>query len=136
MDATDAIAAVRRLLAEEPDVRWAYVFGSAVRGGRYRDVDVAVMPTTQVTLAGMGAWIARLEEAVGCKVDLVDLTAAELPFVGPMLRERTLVVDRDPAARHAWEAAITSRWLDFEPSFREFLAVRERAARLRRERSA
>jgi hypothetical protein len=43
---------------------------------------------------------------------------------------------RDPDARHAWEASTTSRWLDFEPSYREFLAARERAARLRREHSA
>ncbi|MFN6144775.1 MAG: nucleotidyltransferase family protein [Planctomycetota bacterium] len=136
MDAAEAIAAVRRVLAEEPEARWAYVFGSTVRGGRYRDVDVAVMPTAKATLAGIGGWVARLETAVGCKVDLVDLTNAELPFVGPMLRERAVVVDRDPAARHAWEASTTSRWLDFEPSYREFLAVRERAARLRRERSA
>lgn len=53
-----------------------------------------------------------------------------------MLRERIVVVDREPGARHAWEADTTSRWLDFEPSFRAFLAVRERAAQRRRERSA
>ena len=126
----------RRVLAEEPNVRWAYAFGSTVRGGPFRDVDVAVMPTPDVPLAELGAWVAALEQAVGCKVDLVDLTTAELPFVGPMLRERRVLVDREPAARHAWEASTTSRWLDFEPSYREFLAVRERAARLRRERSA
>ena len=136
MDAAEAIAVVRRILAEEPDVRWAYVFGSAARGGPHRDVDVAVMPTPATTAAGLGAIVARLETAVGCKVDLVDLTSAELPFVGPMLRERIVVVDREPGARHAWEANTTSRWLDFEPSFREFLAVRERAAQRRRERSA
>ncbi len=136
MDAADAIAAARRVLTEEPNVRWAYVFGSIVRGGPFRDVDVAVMPMPEVTLAELGAWIAALERAVDCKIDLVDLTSAELPFVGPMLRERSVIVDRDPAARHAWEASTTSRWLDFEPSYREFLAVRERAAQLRRERSA
>lgn len=136
MDAAEAINAARRVLAEEPNVRWAYVFGSTVRGGPFRDVDVAVMPTPDAPLAELGAWIAALEQAVECKVDLVDLTNAELPFVGPMLRERRVIVDRDPDARHAWEASTTSRWLDFEPSYREFLAVRERAARLRREHSA
>lgn len=52
------------------------------------------------------------------------------------LPERIVIVDRDPDARHAWEASTTSRWLDFEVSYREFLAVRKRPARLRQEHSA
>jgi predicted nucleotidyltransferase len=35
--------ALRDVLAREPRVQWAYLFGSAARGERHRDVDVAVM---------------------------------------------------------------------------------------------
>jgi hypothetical protein len=53
-----------------------------------------------------------------------------------MLRERIVVLDREPDARRDWEVDMTSRWIDFEPSYREYLDRRERAAQLRRERRA
>ena len=136
MDAFEAIETVRQTVADHDWVRWCYVFGSVARGGSFRDVDVAVMPTTGATALSLGALVARLEQQVGCKVDLVDLTSTDLPFVGPMLRERIVVLDREPDARRDWEVDMTSRWIDFEPSYREYLDRRERAAQLRRERRA
>lgn len=133
MDAAAVVDVVRQVLAGEPAVRWAYVFGSVARGERYRDVDVAVMPRAGA-LTGAVAWgqlVARLEAVLGAKVDLVDLSAAELPLVGPMLRERRIVVDAEPDVRRAWEVDTTSRWLDFEPAYLEFLRRRSDAMRLR-----
>ena len=121
---------VRRVLASDPHVRWAYVFGSVARRTAYRDVDVALMPSPTMPAGGV-AWgqrIAALEAAVACKVDLVDLSRADLPLAGPMLLERVVVVDREPAARHAFEADTTSRWLDFKPCYEEFIRVRALAA--------
>ncbi|MFY9343920.1 MAG: nucleotidyltransferase domain-containing protein [Planctomycetota bacterium] len=123
------------LLATEPHVRWAYVFGSVVRGGTFRDVDVAVMPTKEMPPSALvwGQLTARLEDVLGTKVDLVDLSHAGLPFAGPMLLDRRVVVDRDPDARHTWEANTTSRWIDFKHSYDEFLDRRNRAMRARME---
>lgn len=127
------MAAVQRVLSAEEQVRWAYVFGSVARGTTWRDVDVAVMFRDGASIGGaaFGGLVARLEESLGAKVDLVDLEQAELPFVGPMLRERKVVVDHEPQARRTWEAEVTSRWLDFEPSHDEFLRRRSEAMRRR-----
>jgi predicted nucleotidyltransferase len=133
MQPGEVIAIVRRTLADEPHLRWAYLFGSAVRGPRYRDVDVAVMPASSMPAGGV-AWgpiVARLEAAVRTRVDLVDLQTRHLPLVGPMLEGRVVVLDRDPAARHAWEAETTSRWLDFRPAFTEANRIRQLALQRR-----
>jgi predicted nucleotidyltransferase len=129
----EVIAILRRTLADEPHLRWAYLFGSAARGPRYRDVDVAVMPAPSMPGGGV-AWgqiVARLEAAVQKKVDLVDLQTRHLPLVGPMLEGRVVVLDRDPAARHAWEADTTSRWLDFRPAYAEADRIRKLALQQR-----
>lgn len=121
------------MLTERPDAQWAYVFGSVARGGPFRDVDVAIMPSASMP-SGAVAWgqlVARLETAVGTTVDLVDLSQPDLPLFGPMLCERVVVLDRDRAARIAWEAETTSRWLDFRPSYEEFLRLRDLAMRQR-----
>jgi predicted nucleotidyltransferase len=128
-----AIDAVRRVLANEADVRWGYVFGSVTRGGDFRDVDVAIMPADTMAAGAVvwGSLIARLEEATGTDVDLVDLQQPDLPLIGPMLTERQIVLDREPQERRTWEADTTSRWLDFKPSYEEFLRVRDLALKRR-----
>lgn len=129
----ELITAVGTALAGDPMVRWAYVFGSVARREPYRDVDVAIMPAAGMP-AGAVAWgqlIARLESATGTKVDLVDLSQPDLPLVGPMLTERIVVLDHERGARCAWEADTTSRWLDFRPSYDEFLRVRNLAMQQR-----
>ena len=131
--AAAVIDALRRTLACEPHLRWAYLFGSAQRGGSYRDVDVAVMPAQSMP-AGAVAWgqlVTRLEAAVHAKVDLVDLQLPNLPFVGPMLEARVVVLDREPEARHAFEADTTSRWLDFRPAYEEANRIRSLAMQRR-----
>lgn len=124
---------VRDVLARQQDVVWAYVFGSVVRGGSYRDVDVAVMPADDMP-DGAVAWgqrIAELEGVVGTTVDLIDLRTATLQLLGAMLQERVVVLDRDPTARHRWEADSCSRWLDFKPAHEEACRVRQLALRQR-----
>lgn len=127
------IDTVRSVLAREPHVRWAYVFGSVARRTPYRDVDIAIMPSVSMPTGAVafGAIVSRLEQALGVSVDLVDLRFADLPLVGPMLTERVVVLDRERQARCTWEADTTSRWLDFRPAHERFLAVRSLALQRR-----
>ena len=127
------LAAVAAVLGADPHVRWAYVFGSVARGEPFRDVDVAIMPSASMPI-GAVAWgllVARLEEALGIAVDLIDLQRPNLPLLGPMLSERIVVLDREPRARVDWEVETTLRWLDFRPSYQEFLRIRDLAMRQR-----
>lgn len=129
----ELIRTARAALSTEAHLRWAYVFGSVARGEAGRDLDVAVMPAPTMP-AGAVAWgeiIARLEAATGRKVDLVDLQHAELSLLGPMLVDRVVVLDREPDARHDFEAESTSRWLDFKPCYEEARRIRTLAMQRR-----
>ena len=124
-------------LAADDGIAWAYLFGSASRGDTFRDVDVAIMPRAGAFqgLVDLGALVARLEDACGCKVDVVDLRSAALSLAGPMLRERIVLLDRAPDDRHVWEAETTLHWLDFKPTWESFQRTREAALRRRLQRS-
>jgi predicted nucleotidyltransferase len=121
------------LLANDARSAWAYLFGSAARGEKHRDVDIAVMPEdgTLVSLTELGRLQIELSRAAGTDVDLVDLRRAPLPLLGSILRERIVLVDRRRHERHDWEARTHSRWLDFEPALRRSSAIRREKLALR-----
>lgn len=121
------------VLAADDRIAWAYLFGSAARGGAFRDLDVAIMPREGAydRLLDLGMLVARLEEACGYKVDLVDVRDATLTLLGPLLCERVVLLDRDPQRRSVWEIDTTRRWLDFRPAWERFQEVRAEALRRR-----
>lgn len=131
-------SALRGALEQDERIRWAYAFGSFVRGESFRDVDVAVMlaPGAPWSAMDLGRLRVRLERATGHTVDVVDLRRAPLPLLGSILRERCVLVDRATDDRHEWEAVTASRWLDFEPALRRESALRREAMRRRREASS
>lgn len=124
---------LRQALLGEPTLVWAYLFGSAARGGAFRDVDVAVMPGEAglTRLAELGGLQTRLSRAASADVDLVDLRRAPLVLLKSILTDRRLLLDRDTPQRHAWEVEALSRSLDFEPVQRRQLALREERLRQR-----
>lgn len=125
--------ALREELKKDERVRWAYVFGSFARREPFRDIDVAVMsaPESSWSALELGRLCLRLEHATGRSVDVIDLRRTSLPLLGSILRDRVVLVDRDPDERHAWEATTASRWFDFEPAFSRCSAVRREALRRR-----
>ena len=133
----ERLDALRTLLAERKEVRWAYLFGSAARGEPHRDVDVAVMfdEELELDLTIWGSLVASLAEGAGCEVDLVDLRRAPLALAGPMLEDRIVLVDHDRAARIDWETSTTSMWIDFRPRLEQFWETRREAMRLRTEQA-
>lgn len=134
MDRDEIRSRLSAALDSEEDLVWACLFGSAARAERFEDVDVAIMPRRDRwrSLLDTGRLVSRLSEALGVEVDVVDLRDAPPLFVGPMLRERIVVLDRDPAARAAWEAETASRAIDFRLAFDRAEAIRYEALRRRR----
>lgn len=119
---------LRAALQGRSDVVCAWLFGSQARGDAREgsDVDVAVlrgMPRPRT----LDDWPVELEsaveEAVGSRVDLVLLDDADSDLVHRVLRDGVLVVERDRAARIAFEVSKRREWLDLEP-------VRRRVRRL------
>jgi predicted nucleotidyltransferase len=126
----DSLAAV---LAADTRLGWAYLFGSLAGKGRGRDVDVAIMPIDEAWgLLDTGRLQAELAMRLGAGVDVVDLRDADLPFAGPMLQNRVLVLDRRRDERLVWEAETMSRWLDMKPIRERFSKARLAALARRR----
>jgi predicted nucleotidyltransferase len=124
---------LRELLAGEPVVRWAYLFGSAARGEAFGDLDVAVMLAAGARGAvPLGRIAARIEQAAaGLHVDVVDLASAAPALAGRIVREGRALVDREPEARRSWELEANQRALDIEPWLAEFERLRNEALRQR-----
>lgn len=135
-DASNVADIERRLtqaLAQNSNVRWAYLFGSAARGEPFRDLDIAVMLDARAKGAvAFGSLAVALEEAVPeASIDLVDLKPMAPAVAGRIARERRILLDRAPEERAQWEVEANRRALDIEPWLREFerlrlLALRER----------
>jgi predicted nucleotidyltransferase len=125
------LEAIQRVLAAAPEVRWAYLFGSAARDdGWWHDLDVGVVTAPRLGLLDLGRLAGDLESAAGAPVDLVDLAAAPAVFVYQALRDGTRVlVDRDREARLDWESERISQALDFLPDYRAALAAWRRRIR-------
>ena len=98
--------ALRAALESEREVRWAYLFGSASRAEPFRDLDVAVM-LQPGALPGveLGGLVAALQAATRLPVDLVDLSVAPASLRAKVAARGRILVDREPAARAAWEQA-------------------------------
>ncbi len=124
---------LRDALSAHPEVRWAYLFGSAARGEAFRDLDVAVMLDAAARGAvAIGRVASRAEEAAPrVRVDVVDLASAAPALAGRIAREGRVLVDRDPEARKDWEVDANRRALDIEPWLAEFERLRDEALRQR-----
>jgi predicted nucleotidyltransferase len=93
-------------LEGRPEIRFAYVFGSAGRGKLrpLSDVDVAVY----------------LDDAV----DVVVLNRAPTALVGRILQSRRVVTERDPFLRHRFESNASRQFMDFRIFERRLLTTR------------
>ena len=108
----EVVEAVRRVLERHGEVLLGVVFGSVLRGGVFRDVDVAVY--VEGDWLGVVARVgAELERALGVDVDVVALNEAPPRFALRVLREGVVVVDRG-GLRHALLHVYESELEDLE----------------------
>jgi predicted nucleotidyltransferase len=100
----DALRSAADLLERRFGVDVLWLFGSEARGTARRDSDVdlaALFPRRPTALERLDV-AGELAELLGCDVDLVELDEAS-PILGmQVLRTGRLLVDRDPARRHAF----------------------------------
>jgi uncharacterized protein len=121
-DATAELAAVGRLLACDPRVSTAWVFGSVARGdaNASSDLDVAVLlggpPTSEDDEALRTVTIDLERFSPSGRVDIVVLGDQGPVFRHRVLREGVLVLDRDPAARRDFETRAIIDYLDWKPT--------------------
>lgn len=110
---------LRRVLAEDPRIAYALVFGSSARGaaGPHSDVDVAVglAPGLRLTALELGELASRLEAAAGKPVDLVLLEEAPPGLAYRVFRDGRPILERDRSALVARKARAILEYLDFQP---------------------
>lgn len=116
----DAADVARSVLAGEPGVISAYLFGSVASGRahRFSDIDIAVLwseelPRDEQFRRELDLGL-RLEEAFKTRVDLVNLNRAA-PFVAfQVLKTGALIFDRDTDIRSLWVMAALNTYYDMQ----------------------
>ena len=106
-----------RYLENQAEVRFAYLFGGLAAGriGPLSDIDLAVYlkersraSRVKIRLLDNLIDLLRTEE-----IDLVILNAAPLPLAYRIIKNKRILVDRDPFLRHRYESLIIREYLDF-----------------------
>lgn len=133
-DSTPIVQQVRDVLAAQEGIAFAVLFGSAARGAlrASSDIDLAVRFSEGVGGGGweLGGIIAALEEALGRRVDLVDLETTESAVLGMEIARGVLV-------KGSTEELVSLRvrayrtWREFGPRFRRM--ARAQAAAIARQ---
>jgi len=130
------VAAIRRILVDEPSVIGAWVHGSVARGEPARDLDLALLAAEGADAWSIADRVARRVDAEihpGIEIDVRPLDGSAAPaFRFAVVRDGVLVADGDPERRAAFAAAAVRDWLDFAPTFerlsRAFVRKVSRAA--------
>jgi hypothetical protein len=106
-----------RYLENQAEVQFAYLFGglAAGRRGPLSDIDLAVylgdrnrLSRIKMELLNNLFDLLRTEE-----IDLVILNTAPLPLAYRIIKNKRILVDRDPFLRHRYESLIIREYLDF-----------------------
>jgi len=104
-------------LQSHPRVIFSYLFGSLSKGkpSPMSDVDIAIflekaekVADTKMEILGRLIDILETDE-----IDLVVLNTADLPLVMGALKNKKLMVDKDPFARHLFESLVMRKYFDF-----------------------
>jgi uncharacterized protein len=124
--ASERVRGLIDVLASAPEVRWAYLFGSAARGEPSADLDIAIMLNDAARGAiALGQVVAQLEAVAGdFPVDVIDLKSAAPALAGKIAREGRLLLDREREPRLLWEVEANRIALDIQPSLDEFVRLR------------
>lgn len=119
--------AVGKVLAADPRIGYALVFGSCARGTAHAgsDLDVAIggMSSTLSTLE-LGDLIGQLEVVSGREVDLVLLDEASPGLAYRVFKDGVTVLERDPDALASRKAWAVLEYLDWKPVEELFAGLR------------
>lgn len=112
---------IASVLRRFPEVKAAYLFGSAARGEPHHDLDIAVLlGPGRIEPLRFDSIAKALQEKVaprGPEIDLRQLDGTGPHFRVQVLREGRMVYEADADIRLAFEAQSMSEWLDFRPTW-------------------
>ncbi|MDN3513303.1 MAG: nucleotidyltransferase domain-containing protein [Candidatus Brocadia sp.] len=107
----------REYLNKHPKVVFAYLFGGLARDkvSPLRDVDIAIYLAENAEIVPEKLeMMGKLNELLKTdEVDLVVLNTAPLPLAARVIKNKIILVDKRPFARHAFESVIIRKYFDF-----------------------
>lgn len=118
------VDAIRHALTEKTEILFAYVFGSFVNQGLYRDIDVALYLGNPEGLDILWFELSleeELEKKLHIPFDVRVINHAPLGFVYHVLAKKILVLDRDMDRRADFESLIWREYFDFRHLLQEYL---------------
>jgi len=117
-DILSRIPEVKRVLNEDNNVVFAYIFGGLVEGKvkPLSDVDIAVYLRDMDILAKYKINLFdRLTNSLGTsELDLIILNTAPVSIAGRILQNKQNLIDKDPPIRHAYESLTLRKFFDFK----------------------
>ena len=124
----ELLSGAAQYLEDNPKTIFAYLFGSLAKGtpSPLSDVDFAVYladnlysKDDKLNILGNLMNILQTDE-----IDLVILNTAGLPLVINVLKNKRIIVDKDPFARHIFESLSFRKYFDFSVKEAELLKRR------------
>lgn len=121
----EILARLKEALAEHPEVVFAYVHGSFVEEGPFRDIDLAVWvdPAAHHVSHPLDYEInlgLDLQQRARIPVDVKRLNEAPLAFRYHATRGQ-LLLSRNDEVREAWVERVRDEYWDFQPVARRHL---------------
>jgi uncharacterized protein len=113
----ELLSGAAQYLEDNPKTIFAYLFGSLAKGtpSPLSDVDFAVYladnlysKDDKLNILGNLMNILQTDE-----IDLIILNTAGLPLVINVLKNKRIIVDKDPFARHIFESLSMRKYFDF-----------------------
>lgn len=117
------IKSITEVLKRHKKILTAYLYGSAAKGLRARDIDIGLLLDEKFTPNALyTARIAReIEEKTPLKnVDIRILNRHSLRFLNQVLKYGYVLFSRDDKARLSFETGVTDRYIDFKPFYQEY----------------
>ena len=101
----------------------AYVFGSFLQSIPFKDIDIGVIVTKNLTdlLSFELETEGNLQSIIKCPVDVRILNQAPISFSQNVIRTGRIVIDKDPNMRAEFETTILKQYFDFSPFQRRYL---------------
>jgi len=127
-DILSKIPAVKRILLQDHNVIFAYLFGG-LSEGKVRplsDVDISVYVRDTDNLAEYKLNLfERLTDALSTnELDLIILNTVPVSIAGRILGSKLILVDNNPPIRHAYESLTLRKFFDLRVKEDAFFSMR------------
>ena len=119
MNREKVVKKIQHLINKEPDVIFAYLFGSVATGNNRKDSDVDIAVYFSPELDKLERFDLRLKLAdqlavtLSSDVDLVDIISAPLSLRHQIMREGILISERCKSERVSFEVYSRREYFDF-----------------------